>query len=270
MEVKFDIVKPNLYVVEDGIYFGIGASDVVPTGEFVDEVIKRHIGALKVNESDIDVIQSGLSKKTEEKYTVPLKKYLNVLEKETRNSGRLKEITNRAAKLFELSYLIDAQTIENSQDMKNWREVQKDLDDPEKAFNEFEKERLVHRLDRNKTLEEMKRLHQELDPKIPDNYAELVIVSGHVPFGKETILRENLGVVNFLQLKAKDKTKIEEAKSELVEKLKEVDGPSLSFDAPEIYRQMIGLYLNAPGLIEKYGDVLKSPMWKTRLFRLDP
>jgi len=270
MEVKFDIVKPNLYVVEDEVYFSMDHSDVVPIGKFVDEVIKRHIGTLKVKESDINIIQSGLSRKTERKYTVPLKKYLNVLNKEIRNSGKLKEITNKGAKLFGLSYLIDAQTIENLQDMRNWRAIQEDLADPEKAFDEYEKDLLVYRLDRKRTLEEMRKLHQELNPKIPDNYAELVIVSGYVPSGEETILKKNLGVVDFLQLKAKDKTKIEGAKSELVEKLKEVDGPCLSLDAPEIYRQMVRLYSNAPRLIERYGDILKYPEWKTRLFRLDP
>lgn len=270
MEVKFDIIKPNLYVVEDEVYFSMDHSGVVPISEFVDEVIKRHIGTLKVSESDIDIIQSGLSKKTERKYIVPLEKYLHVLKKEIRNSEELKGITNEGAKLFGLSYLIDAQTIENLQDMKNWREIQKDLANPEKLFDEYEKDRLVYRLDRKRTLEKMRKLNQELDPKIPDNCAELMVVSGLVPSGKETVLRKNLGVVNFLQLKAKDKTKIKEAKSELVEKLKEVDGPCLSLDAPEIYRQMVGLYSNAPRLIERYGDVLKSPMWETRLFRLDP
>lgn len=271
MEVKFDIIKPNLYVVEDEVYFGMDASGVVPIGEFVDEVIKRHIGTLKVKESDIDIIQSGLrSKKTKGKYTVPLEKYLHVLNKNIRNSGRLKEITNEGAKLFGLSYLIDAKTIENFQDMKNWREIKEDLADPEKLFDGFEEDTLVYRLDRKRTLEKMRKLNQELNPKIPDNCAELVVISGYVPSGKETILRKNLGVVSFLQLKAKDKTKIKEAKSELVEKLKEVDGPCLSLDAPEIYRQMVGLYSNAPRLIRRYGDILKYPEWETRLFRLDP
>lgn len=136
------------------------------------------------------------------------------------------------------------------------------LKDKEKVFLKV--------FDWKKTLEEMKKLYEELDPKMPENYAELVIVNGHIQSTKETVKNQNLGVVSFIQLKAKDKSKIEEAKADLVERLKEVDGPCLSFDAPKMFEQMVALYDDAPKLIEKYGDVLRSPMWKTRLFRLDP
>ena len=72
------------------------------------------------------------------------------------------------------------------------------------------------------------------------------------------------------QLKAKDISRIEEAKADLVERLKEVDGPSLSFDAPQLHRQIMELYVDAPKLIRRYGDVLLTRDWERRLFRLDP
>ena len=105
---------------------------------------------------------------------------------------------------------------------------------------------------------------------MPENCAELVIVNGQIRHTEKTLKTKNLCVVGFSQLKAKDKSKIEEAKYYLVEKLKEVDGPCLSFDAPEIFIQMWELFYHAQELIQKYGDVLKTPDWKTRFFRLDP
>ncbi len=116
----------------------------------------------------------------------------------------------------------------------------------------------------------MRRLLEELDPKIQDNYAELSIVAGMIPSSKQGIKSQDFGRIRLIQLKAKDRTKIEEAKADLVERLKEVDGPCLSFDAPQIYEQMQRLYEDAPELIQKYGDILISPNWKTRVFRLDP
>ena len=119
------------------------------------------------------------------------------------------------------------------------------------------------RLDRGKTLGEMKKLYEGLDLNMPDNCASFIIVNGKT-------MQQNFGMVDFLQLKAKDKTKIEKAKADLVEKLKEVEGPCLSFDAPGLYEQFARLYVDAPKLIEEYGDVLKNPMWRARLFKLDP
>lgn len=267
MKVKFDIVKPNLYVVGDKVCFGADPSDIISISRSIDEVVKKYVGDLKVKKSDVEVIKSGKSNKTERKYSVPLKIYLDALEEKTKYSGDFIGITDKSSQLFGLSHIIDAETIENGNDISQWRKLQKDLANPKKAFDEYDKKSLVYILDRKKTLKEMKELHQELDPRIPDNHAELVVVSGYVPSGEKTPTIKNLGVVSFVQLKAKDKTKIEKAKSQLVERLKDIEGPCLSLDTLDIYRQMTKLYTDAPELIQKYGDVLKSP-WKTRLFKL--
>lgn len=293
MEVKFDVIKPNLYVVGERILFGIDNSDVIPVSRSVNEIVKKYIGELKVMKADLEVAESGKGKKFERRYIVPLGKYLDALESprglkrvakhmlnELFNESEAKYLSNEllplsgvthdAAKLFGLDYLISAHTMETEEEWRNWETVQRDLADPEKAFDKYDKDNLVYRLDRKKTLQEMKKLYKELDSKIPDNVASLLVVNGHVPASEQTVKQQSLGLVTFRQLKAKDKEKIEEAKSQLVEKLKEVDGPCLSFDALDICVQMWNLYINASRLIERYGDVLKSPMWRTRLFRLDP
>ena len=52
---------------------------------------------------------------------------------------------------------------------------------------------------------------------------------------------------------------------------KNVKGPCLSLDAPEIMSQVFRLYNIAHDLIQDYKDVLINPgNWRRRLFRLDP
>jgi len=50
MEVKIEVVKPNLHVVEGDVYFGVDISNVVPASRAADSVIQKHIGTLKVHE----------------------------------------------------------------------------------------------------------------------------------------------------------------------------------------------------------------------------
>ena len=262
MEVKFDIVKPNLYIVGDEVYFGINRQDVIPVSRTVDGIIGKHIGVLKVIESDLEVAEFGGHPKTKENYSAALTKYLDAIERRDK-IGKFGGITDNDAELFGLGYVIDSQTIESGRDVDYWKNLQHDLDNPDKFFDEQEKNSPVFILDREKTLGEMKKLYEKLDADMPENHAEFSVVDGE-------IRQQNLGRINFLQLKAKDKTKIEEAKADLVERLKEVEGPCLSFDAPGLYGQFARLYSDAPELIRSYGDVLKNPRWRKRLFKLDP
>lgn len=48
MEVKFDIIKPNPYVLEDELYFGMDDSDVIPTGEFVKILSKNFMCVVNI------------------------------------------------------------------------------------------------------------------------------------------------------------------------------------------------------------------------------
>ena len=155
-------------------------------------------------------------------------------------------------------------------DIGRWMRFQKDLANPEKLFDEYEQANIILSVDREKTLQKMKELDQKLSLIIPDNHAELVIVDGKIPSGANELTNQILSVISLIPVKAWDRTKIEEAESELIEKLKEVDGPCLSLDAPSLFGQIVNLYQDAPMLIAKYGDILRGPAWQTRLFRLDP
>lgn len=271
MEVKLNLIKPNLYTTNNEVYFGIDGSDVIPVSRSVDEIIKKHIGILKVKESDLDATKFGKGENKEGIYRVPLTKYLDIVEKKFEPESIAEYgLTNDSARLFGLSYFIHAKTIEDNLETINWLKLEQYLIDPDKTFKACGESELVCILDREKTLEEMKKLHEKLGLNIPDNFAKFSMVTGQVPYEKDELKLQNLGVISFAQLKAKDRTKIEEAKTTLVERLKEVDGPCLSFDAPQIYKQMMGLFADAPELIQKYGDILRTPLWKTRFFKLDP
>ncbi|MEK6926183.1 MAG: hypothetical protein AABW50_02805 [Nanoarchaeota archaeon] len=269
MEVKFDVIKPNLYLAGDEIYFGIDSSDIIPVSKSIEEIVRNNIGELKVKESDLEVAEFGKSKKTEEKYIAPLRKYLDTCSPKY-SLGRIPGVATQDSLLFGLGYIINAQTAENRSEIDDWKRLQAELADPDKYFNGLEESSFILKVDREKTLEQMKKVHEELDLKMPENYAEFVLVSGYIPSTNTEVKRQHLGVIAFEQLKAKDKNKIEGAKTGLIERLKETDGPCLSFDAPCIFGQMMDLFYDAPELIQRYGDVLASPNWKTRLFRLDP
>ncbi len=266
MEVKFDVIKPNLYVVGDAIYFSMDNSDFIQATSSIDEVISKHIGILKIKESDKHVLLDGKSKPSEV-YTLPLKEYLGLLKMSLSDETG---ITYKDADLFGLGYIVDAQTIENSADMNSWRELKIDLVKPNEIFDKYEEEHGVFRIDREKTLDGMKKLYEELDQKMPDNYAEFYLVNGTIRSSNENFKIQHIGRVLFLQLKAENKNKIEEAKTDLIKKLKEIEGPCLSYDAPVLFNQMFRLYAKSQVLIQNYGDILKQPNWKTRFFRLDP
>jgi len=265
MEAKFDIIKPNLYTLGDDVYFGIDPCDVISVSRSIDEIVKNHIGELKVRKSNLEVLRFGKSKEELKKYDAPLSAYLDALDK----SGWLvcgEELTNDYAKLFELGYVIDAETEEQGSDVTRWIRLRKDLAEPEKTFDEWDRQFLELRVDRQKTLELMKKVYEEIGQRVPDNYAELFVIDGRAPFSG----RKNLGRINLTQVKSQDRVKIEEAKSQLIERLKQVDGPCLSLDAASIMSQIGRLYNDAAELVQKYGDALPHSNWRERLFKRDP
>lgn len=288
-EVKFSVVKPNLYVLDDQeVIFGVDSSDVIRVSRSVDEVVRMHIGELRIRKSNLDTINTGSGILEDNKgYTEPLGAYLDAVEGEIKKRGTseiAKGITTSAARLFGLNYLINASTAQYPSEVAFWLGLQGMLKNADKIFvsgAEEEVEGDIHiRIDkliivnREKTLEKMRKAKSELDPKMPDNYAEFYMVRGEIPRTDMRVRSEGgresyVGRVGFQRVKAEDRTKIGEARSELVERLKEVGGPCLSLDAHSVLSQHVGLFEKAPGLIAQYGDVLMNPDWRARFFKLD-
>jgi len=271
MELKYNVIKPNLYIAEDEVVFSADPSDIISVARSIDEIVGKHISELKVKESDIETIRTGKSKLSKENTapTSPLREYLSALEEDREHTDAIRGITNDSTKLFGISYLIHASTLRNPKEVIQWCALREMLIDPDKGFDEYENEDLF-RLDRQKTLEQIKKLNEESSPKIPDNSAEFFVMCGSVRAKYLLPELKNVGMIKLIQLKAKDRTIIDNAKSELVEKLKEVDGPCLSLDAHPLLKQVGRMYSDASELIQKYGDILKDPAWKTKFFRFDP
>src|SRR3989344_2412634 len=269
MEVKYDIIRPNLYIEGNNISFSTDTSNIIRVARSIEEIVGKHIDELKVTETDLETIRTGKCK-SNKKPDVPLREYLNALEERNYMDDTRRLVTNNYAELFGMGYLVDASTLMNFREVKNWLSLQKDLANPDKMFDEFEEDSAIFKLDRLKTLEQMNRLNDELNSQIPDNYAGLFITYG-ISTAKYCPPKSNgVGQISFSKLKAKDETQINNAKSELVEMLKGVDGPCLSLDASQLIRQVLRAYDDASDLIQKYGDVLKDPNWKSRFFKFDP
>lgn len=261
MGVDLNLVKPNLHSFGDGICFAIYSYDVVSAGAFINEVVREDIGELKVRKTDLSAA-NGVRMEGEELYTTPLSQFLEVISE--KQLGEYEGISKDSARRFGLSYIIGSSTAEDTGEVRDWIKLQACLTNPENFFDNYEKN-IVYRLDRKKTLREMKKLKQELAPKIPDNLAEFTMVRGYAPYQEEITQPADLGVINFFQLKTKDRKKIEKTKSKLIEVLKAFEGPVLSLDALRINGQIFSLYENSFVLINCYGDVLSSN-WKNRLF----
>ena len=271
-ELKIDVVKPNLQVQrnEDGasfIYSLRNADDVFTIGEIVDDVVKRHVDerGLRARESDYQTLRDG---KAESSFTyiVPLRDYLKLLRSTSLRSDGLDSIGNEFSKLFGIYYAINACTHEDPSEMEYWQNLGKDLKkDPKELFGGFEDGVLLI-YDRDKTLKNMKRYFEELDAKIPDLFA----LNNVFKVESERFNKNYIGHICLRALREKGKEKTDRAASELVEKLKEFEGPCLSFDTLSLSVQRTGVLRDAAKIVNNYGDILLNPNWQERFFRFDP
>jgi succinate dehydrogenase flavin-adding protein (antitoxin of CptAB toxin-antitoxin module) len=270
MEHKIDVANPNLHIRDYDTQIGRGfgllyslerLEDVLKSARVVNDVVKRYVNenGLKVRESDFNIVNEQGEHEKSETYSFPLNKYLDVL-----NLRRSGGVTSKMSELFRLGHTIDASSYENHEELLKWSHLKRGLADPDKTFDEFEKDTFT-RYDRVKTLDNMKGLFEELDAKIPDLFTKLGIFS--VEYRNEASW---IGFVSFSKLRGQDNEKVEAAKSELVEKLKEFRGLCLSLDAFGLYMQKARLYNDAGELVNSYGDILLNPNWQERFFRFDP
>src|SRR3989338_7240293 len=104
MEVTFNVVNPNLYVVGDEVYFGINDSDLIPLSRSVNEIVAKHIGNLNVREASFEAAEYGKSR-GKQAYSIPLIKYLDAIERISKsNPGQWGSVTDGAAQLFGLAF----------------------------------------------------------------------------------------------------------------------------------------------------------------------
>jgi hypothetical protein len=264
MEVKIDVVQPNLLVSEDSIYFGMDSSEILPVCRDIDDITSG-LG-LKVREVDLEVIKNWGSSEGSNRYTTPLKKYLDVLEdKESRGPLNIGEytISNTNSRFFNLGYIIDAASIEDPSLIDEWNRIRGILEDPDKYFGKMEEEGLV--IDRERSLERLRRDQEELAGKFPkDGIAIFLdVIKGGLHYKPKY-----LGAIEFEKFKGLEGA-LEPRTDKLVERLKEVRGPSLSLDVMNIHDQMWRLFYDSTHLANSYGDIITTD-WRSRLFLVDP
>ncbi len=265
MEVKYDIVKPNVYSVDNVVYFSLGCDDAIPLAKDVDRIAGRNIGDLKVKKSDLELISDWKFKLTDREHTIPLKDYLDAYDRAHQALGFQSGVTNREGNLLGFSFNVCADTFRSRDNIKTWRALKRELSEPERVFDRYDEEQLIWKVDRTKTLENMRRVYQELDVKIPDNIAHFDVISFR------QFSEMSLGVVAFHQIKSETNKAIEKAKAELIDKLKEIEGPALSFDVPSFVKQIGRInFGELTDVVNSYGDILFNPGWPDRLFRIDP
>lgn len=279
MEVTFTVVKPNLYVCskkestsrENEIYFSTTMDNLVSVGRNVDDVALRHTGRLRVGKAVYDILKSGETKEEEPYYTTALCDYLDELEKRLSSKPRVTLLGFSTPETYLLGaghLLIDAKNVpQGPREIATWQDLEKTLSNPQEVFDAFEKKDGYTRLDRERTLEEIRKLRQELEPGIPNVYTRFLVLPAEVEARRGLVV---VGRVCFEQMKKTERPIIEEVTSELVEKLKEFPGPTLSYDAPSIMQQAINLFVDAGHLVTRYGDVLTNPNWPERLLKIDP
>lgn len=268
MEVKLDVVRPNVIAKEVKCddnrttyftHFSLYPDNFLSVCRDIGEIVSKHIGELKVMESDLEVVKFGRSSK-KGGYNVSLKEYLTQAEK----TG--KGVTSRHSKMLELSYLIDSKTYEDDGKIDNWRRLQFILSNPEKLFDESDEKNRYWILDRRRSLEEMQKTHKELDSKIPNEVGWFKSIDAEYHLNKPCLV----GRVSLLRLKAKDDSNIDNARLELIERLQQTEGPCLLYDTPNLFNQLVRTFVDARKIVENYGDVLLDPNWQRRFFRYDP
>ena len=268
VEIKYEIIKPNLYTADDIIYVGIEKSKLIPVVRDIDRIIRNNIGNLKVKESNLELVKYGKTdlRPDQENYKVPLIFFLNeliksdVLEKSS-------SITSTFGKIFDLSYLINAHTHEDLNELLKWQEIKYILENTDEYIKNYEIPSWL-KLDREEFLKRVREDNEKLAPKISENSAELIVVNGIDKLISKEAYAMKIGIY---ERKTKDKAKIEETNSKLIEILKKADGPTLSLDLPSFFRQFFGLHSIAPGLVLTYGDLITGiGSWREKLFKIDP
>ena len=264
MERTFDVIKPNLYTNLGNIYFGIEEEALIPTATLMNSVISRQIGGLRVRGGELEVLEMGGI--SDSKKMVSLGEFLPALEI-SRFYGResKREFILTGTGNFGVSWLIDASTSENKSEIRRWLGVNQGVNDPERCFKEFESKWGIV-LDKEKTLAEHEKEIEKLKGEIPLNYAGLLVMRERPDLQEPHSSRKYvIGEICLTNLKEEGKDKLEKTKSELIEILKEKDGPILSLDAPDIFNQCGNLSRKMDELNQYSPDILLNPNWRSKL-----
>ena len=270
MEIKFDIIKPNLYIANGTykdageVYFSLSSkkNDLISASRHVDRVVKDSFGKLKVRKSDIETAE-GKAVPTDTTYTVPLEQYLKKLEERI---GELFQLTDWTRDSFGLYDLLYAHTDESSRLTEECLTLRGFLDNFDSVVKELKMKQLI--LNIESTRESMSKRLEELSKSAGNLSVAYHVEHGTVPGNVRTITHYPVGRITIYPMSPDDRPKIVEAQTYLAESLKQFDGPPLSLEAPKYMHQSKNLYDNAPKLVMSFGDILGNPGWRNHLLQI--
>lgn len=273
MELEYETITPNLFVSEYCIYFTLKSKNLIPLTKSIATIIEKHIGTLKEHTPDTEVLKSSEAvKERSELYSDPLPEYLEALSaNHPKPSGTYATITHESLRCLRISHTISAQNVEDSVNIDRWRRYKKVLENPDEYFNNFEEDAFDLVIDREKTLKNIEASIEEIKPQLPESYAGLLIL--HTDSVAEEIDDEyrhymaNIGRISFYPLTSDNIEKIEAAKSELIDLLKETEGPALSENAPSAIEQACILYHSSPEWHTACPDIIGKPLWQVKLYK---
>ena len=241
MKVEIDVIKPNVLVYPRStgysIFFSLRrVSDAIPISLRVASEMRRYAGELSHGD-------------------IPLKKYLKEVEK----SGFPSKQRQRSEPFSYINNLIRSVTFSDPKAVANFLNLRRDLQDPNMTFDNFEDEDIVYRVDRRRTLENMRAFYRKLARSIPDYIGFYYL--------EELDNGEILGNLGVFQAKAKTRPRLT-SKNSLVSAVKTADGAPLSYSVDKTFSQYTDLYADRQTLLGQYGNVL-SREWQSKLFKHD-
>lgn len=285
MEVKFDIIKPNLYVVNGAfqdaseIYFALLDGDLVPASRHVDSVVRESIGQLKVRNSDIEM-QHGNPTEIDRIQSVPLGQYLAEIEERVpfvspeeairgeKYGHPFVPISDWNADFFGLQEVLYAHTEEDLRLTLEYQRLKSFIENFEDAVKDLEGNR-PFRLDKKSTRKSMEQRLEELSSQIGEQAVAYHVENGTMPAGDNSRDHFLVARISLYPTRVDDKDKIQRVQTSLVEGLKEFSGPRLSLEAPRYMHQSKNLQENAHILVANYGDILRNPGWRNHLLQID-
>ncbi len=266
MEIKFNLVKPNILVDGNCVYASIPKDQVVSFARDVDEVVGRNIGTLHVRERDVGAVTKK-KKKKKSKEIVPLSDYLAVFEQ---NMDSTSVLTTPAYNLFGAGdYLVDAFTLEkgNVDEVRKTNEFLKNLG----AYVKYIREAFGTSIDKEATRKHLSERLVKLEEGLAEKHGGLWIISGLAPSRALRSFYDNSIAVGRIGLGSRneDDATLIKTREELVDKLKGYDGERLSLDVPSLMDQAYRMNVDGASLMANYGDVLDNPEWRKRMIMLD-
>lgn len=303
-KLNYEIHAHNVVVDpwEDGfkIYFAAyGTNELNQWLKQLNKVVEDNIGILKVRPSDVEILKFEKTTTESKRQTTPLSEFLDQVY--VGGDHRYGGIASEFSRAFQCSYTIDAAT-SDPVDRKKYTKIVKTLKhivaDPEdyqktildNSHEGFPAFSTIFDVQFNQKKAEKALKDYVKKNRMPENYAGLVMlpldseqtyigsllverINGGVPEDKKGLISRIFGKASKTeeaidQLAADNR---EQVKDEILEILKDVQGPRLSHDIECLFNQAVRMAHDSTRYIGPVADIVLNPnTWQQRFVIRDP